>query len=263
VSFDDRAFVRFEPPVRHRYFVWVSFDGTAYHGWQIQPNGMSVQQKVQQSLSLLLRQDIEVTGAGRTDAGVHARQMVCHFDWHEAIDAPQLAYRLNRVLPRDISCEKIEPVAIDLHARYSATRRTYRYFVHTQRDPFLRHYSMETHWPLDFDLMNQAAVWLLQVKDFKAFCKAGADNKTTLCDVMTARWVQTSPTTYYFEIAANRFLRNMVRAVVGTLIDVGRHRLTLEAFKEVVQHGTRSDAGESMPAHALFLWSVEYNNGTA
>lgn len=263
VSFDDRAFVRFEASVRHRYFVWISFDGTAYHGWQIQPNGMSVQQKLQQCLSLLLRQDIEVTGAGRTDAGVHARQMVCHFDWQQEIDAPQLAYRLNRVLPRDISCEKIEPISVNLHARYSATRRTYRYFVHTQRDPFLRHYSMETHWPLDFDLMNQAAAWLLQVKDFKAFCKAGADNKTTLCDVMTARWVQTSPTTYYFEIAANRFLRNMVRAVVGTLIDVGRHRLTLEAFKEVVQHGTRSDAGESMPAHALFLWSVEYGNGTA
>jgi tRNA pseudouridine38-40 synthase len=258
VSFDDRAYIRFDTSPHQRYFVWMSFDGTAYHGWQIQPNGMSVQEKVQQCLSLILRRDVEVTGAGRTDAGVHARQMVCHFDWPETLDAPQLEYKLNRVLPRDISCEKIEPVGHDLHARFSATKRTYRYFVHTRRDPFLRHYSMLTHWELDFALMNEAAAWLLQVEDFKAFCKTGGDNKTTLCEVTTARWVQTSPTAWYFEIAANRFLRNMVRAVVGTLIEVGRHRMTVDAFKQVVTKGTRSDAGESMPAHALFLWSIAY-----
>ena len=241
-----------------RIFLWLSFDGTAYHGWQIQPNGMSVQEKGQQCLSTLLSQPIAVTGAGRTDAGVHARTMVCHFDTDKELDTDQLCYRLNRILPRDISCGRAERVSEDMHARFSAKRRTYRYFIHTQRDPFLRHYSVETHWKLDFEMMNKAALWLTTQDDFKAFCKAGADNKTTLCQVTTAQWVSTSPTTWYFEIAANRFLRNMVRAVVGTLFEVGRHRMTLEQFREVVATGTRSDAGESMPAHGLFLWDIEY-----
>ena len=241
-----------------RIFLWLSFDGTAYHGWQRQPNGMSVQEKVQQCLSTLLSQPIAVTGAGRTDAGVHARTMVCHFDIDKELDTDQLCYRLNRILPRDISCGRAERVSEDMHARFSAKRRTYRYFIHTQRDPFLRHYSVETHWKLDFEMMNEAALWLTTQDDFKAFCKAGADNKTTLCQVTTAQWVSTSPTTWYFEIAANRFLRNMVRAVVGTLFEVGRHRMTLEQFREVVATGTRSDAGESMPAHGLFLWDIEY-----
>jgi tRNA pseudouridine38-40 synthase len=241
-----------------RIFLWLSFDGTAYHGWQIQPNGMSVQEKVQQCLSTLLSQPIAVTGAGRTDAGVHARTMVCHFDIDKELDTDQLCYRLNRILPRDISCGRAERVSEDMHARFSAKRRTYRYFIHTQRDPFLRHYSVETHWKLDFEMMNEAALWLTTQDDFKAFCKAGADNKTTLCQVTTAQWVSTSPTTWYFEIAANRFLRNMVRAVVGTLFEVGRHRMTLQQFHEVVATGTRSDAGESMPAHGLFLWDIVY-----
>lgn len=241
-----------------RIFLWLSFDGTAYHGWQIQPNGMSVQEKVQQCLSTLLSQPIAVTGAGRTDAGVHARTMVCHFDTDKELDADQLCYRLNRILPRDISCGRAEHVSEEMHARFSAKRRTYRYFIHTQRDPFLRHYSVETHWKLDFEMMNKAAQWLTTQDDFKAFCKASADNKTTLCQVTTAQWVSTSPTTWYFEIAANRFLRNMVRAVVGTLFEVGRHRMTLEQFRKVVATGTRSDAGESMPAHGLFLWNIEY-----
>lgn len=241
-----------------RYFVWIRFDGTAYHGWQIQPNGMSVQEKLQDGLSLLLRRPIEVVGAGRTDAGVHAHQMVCHFDSEHPVDTTQLCYRLGRVLPRDISCEKIEAVSDDKHARFSARRRVYRYFIHTNRDPFLRHYSVEMHYPLDFDLMNQAAAQLLTVDDFKAFCKAGADVKTTLCDVTTAQWVKTGENSYYFEIAANRFLRNMVRAVVGTLVDVGRRRISLEQFDSILQGGTRSDAGESMPANGLFLWQVDY-----
>lgn len=241
-----------------RYFVWLSFDGTAYHGWQIQPNGMSVQEKLQQALSTLLRTPIEVVGAGRTDAGVHARRMSCHFDYEGETDCRQLAYRLNRILPRDISCEQVEAAADDLHARFSATKRTYRYFIHTRRNPFLRHFSVEMHWPLDFERMNEAAAHLLTVDDFKAFCKANADNKTTLCTVSKAEWVQTGPHTYYFEISANRFLRNMVRAVVGTLIDVGRHTISTDQFKDIVEHGSRSDAGQSMPAHGLFLWDIVY-----
>lgn len=252
------------PEAFRRYFLWLSYDGTAYHGWQIQPNGMSVQEKVQQCLSLLLRRPIEIVGAGRTDAGVHARQMACHFDWkpsaddHTVIDCHQLCYRLDRMLPRDISCWRVEQVPTDRHARFSARRRVYRYFIHTSRDPFLRYFSVETHWSLDFDLMNEAAAFLLTVNDFRAFCKAGADNKTTLCKVTTAQWVQTGTDAWYFEIAADRFLRNMVRAVVGTLFDIGRHRVTLSQFRDIVLHGSRSNAGESMPANGLFLWEIDY-----
>lgn len=258
LSFDDRAYIRFSTAREQRYFLTISFDGTAYHGWQIQPNGMTVQERLQDCLSKILRQKIEVTGAGRTDAGVHARTMVAHFDYVEGIDCQQLAYRLNNILPQDISCNEARPVSKNLHARFSARRRTYRYFIHTAKSPFARHYSVETHYPLDFNLMNEAAQWLTTVSDFKAFCKAGADNKTTICRLDKARWVQTSPTEWYFEIAADRFLRNMVRAVVGTLFDVGRKLITVSQFKEIVVNGTRSDSGESMPAHGLSLWEIEY-----
>ena len=257
VSFDDRAYIRFSTAPAQRYFLTLSFDGTAYHGWQIQPNGMTVQERLQEALTTILRHKTEVTGAGRTDAGVHARTMVCHFDDVAGLDVQQLLYRLNQMLPQDIACRKVEPVAADLHARFSATRRTYRYFIHTSKDPFLRHFSVETHYPLDFPLMNEAAASLLQLTDFKAFCKDN-DSKTTRCHLTKAQWIQTAPNEWYFEIAADRFLRNMVRAVVGTLFDVGRHRITLEEFKEIATHGNRSDSGESMPAKGLFLWEIEY-----
>ncbi|MBR1484537.1 MAG: tRNA pseudouridine(38-40) synthase TruA [Prevotella sp.] len=241
-----------------RYFITLSYDGTRYHGWQVQPNGTSVQEVLDRGLSLLLHADVHTTGAGRTDAGVHARMMVAHFDHPSAVDCRQLAYKLNRLLPCDVSVQSVEPVADDLHARFSATQRTYYYYVHTRKDPFLRHYSCQIGYPLDFALMNQAARLLLDYDDFGAFCKAGADVKTTLCRVVRAEWHQTSPTTWYFEIAANRFLRNMVRAVVGTLIDVGRGRLTVDGFRQVIEGKSRSNAGESMPAHALFLERIDY-----
>ena len=241
-----------------RYFVTLSYDGTRYHGWQIQPNGDSIQERLQGALSTLLRAEISVTGAGRTDAGVHARMMVAHFDFEEALDGQQLCYKLNRLLPYDIAVQKVEQVADDLHARFSATSRTYHYYVHTVKDPFSRAYSCELHYPLDFKLMNEAAGMLLKYEDFGAFCKSGADVKTTLCQVTAAEWHQTSPSTWYFEITANRFLRNMVRAVVGTLVDVGRGRLTLEEFQKVIEGKQRSDAGESMPGNALFLEKIEY-----
>lgn len=258
VSFDDRAYIRFSAAPTQRYFLTLSFDGTAYHGWQIQPNGMTVQERIQDALTKILRHKTEVTGAGRTDAGVHARTMVCHFDDIAGHNCDQLLYRLNQMLPQDIACRKLEPVSADLHARFSATQRTYRYFIHTSKDPFLRHFSVETHYPLDFPLMNEAAASLLQVTDFKAFCKADNDSKTTICHLTKAQWVRTSPNEWYFEISADRFLRNMVRAVVGTLFDVGRYRISLQEFKEIVAHGNRSDSGESMPAKGLFLWEVEY-----
>lgn len=241
-----------------RYFIWLAYDGTRYHGWQIQPNGQSVQETLQKALSLLLRTDTPVVGAGRTDAGVHARRMAAHFETERDIDCAQLAYKLNRLLPYDISVYEVCPVSPDMHARFSARKRTYHYYVHTAKDPFQRAYSCELHYALDFPLMNEAAQWLLQVSDFGAFCKANTDVKTTLCDVMDARWVQVSATQWYFTITANRFLRNMVRAVVGTLVDVGRHRVSIEQFKAIVAGKSRQDAGESMPGHALFLENVEY-----
>ena len=242
-----------------RYFVTFSYDGTRYHGWQIQPNGVSVQEKLQEALSTLLREPIVVTGAGRTDAGVHARMMVAHFDWEGAvIDGQQLAYKLNRLLPYDIAVSKVEPVSEEMHARFSAKSRMYRYYIHTVKEPFQRAYSCEIHYPLDFAKMNEAAKILTTYEDFGAFCKSGADVKTTFCDVTKAEWVQTSPTTWYFEIRANRFLRNMVRAVVGTLIEVGRGRLSIDDFKKVIEGKQRSDAGESMPGNALFLEDIVY-----
>ena len=214
-----------------RYFVTLSYDGTRYHGWQIQPNGDSIQERLQGALSTLLRAEIGVTGAGRTDAGVHARMMVAHFDYDAEVDCKQLCYKLNRLLPYDIAVQKVE---------------------------LNRAYSCELHYQLDFEKMNEAAGMLLKYDDFGAFCKSGADVKTTLCHVTAAQWHQTSPSTWYFEITANRFLRNMVRAVVGTLVDVGRGRLSLEEFQKVIEGKRRTEAGESMPGNALFLEDIAY-----
>ena len=242
-----------------RYFVTFSYDGSRYHGWQIQPNGNSVQAELQRALTILLRRETTVVGAGRTDAGVHARMMVAHFDTNVTlVDCAQMVYRLNRILPRDIAVSRVEPVAEDMHARFSATSRTYHYYIHTRKDPFLRSYSCELHYDLDFEAMNTAAAMLLEYDDFGAFCKSHADVKTTLCHVSAARWHQTTDHSWYFEITANRFLRNMVRAVVGTLVDVGRHRLTIDDFRRVVEGRRRTEAGESMPGEALFLEDIRY-----
>ncbi len=248
-----------------RYFVTLSYDGTNYHGWQVQPNGISVQGELQRVLSTLLRQEIAITGAGRTDAGVHARVMVAHFEvspdpsnGRGDIDCGQLAYKMNRMLPKDIAVSKVEEVAPDMHARFSATERTYHYYIHTRKDPFKRHYSCEIHYPLDFEAMNRAGRILMEYEDFGAFCKAHSDVKTTLCHVTRAEWIQTGETDWYFVISANRFLRNMVRAVVGTLIDVGRGRLTEDGLRAVIEGKRRSDAGDSMPGNALFLENVVY-----
>lgn len=241
-----------------RYFIWFSYDGTNYHGWQVQPNGVTVQSELERCLSLLLRETITVTGAGRTDAGVHARQMAAHFDTDTVFEAPLIVKKLNGLLSHDISVDRIETVATDMHARFSAVSRTYHYYIHTHKDPFVRQYSQEIHYILDFELMNEAGRILQEYEDFGAFCKAGSDVKTTICHVTHAQWHQTSPRAWYFEITANRFLRNMVRAVVGTLIEVGRGRMSLDEFRLVIEGKQRTQAGESMPAKALFLEKVEY-----
>lgn len=242
-----------------RYFITISFDGTRYHGWQIQPNGITVQQVLEECMTTLLRQEIHVTGAGRTDAGVHARVMTAHFDWDgEPLDCPQMIYRLNRLLPSDIAVNDLHTVSDDMHARFSAKWRTYHYYVHTHKNPFLRNRSLETYYHLDFELMNKAGELLTHHKDFAAFCKAGAASKTTICELRECKWIMTSDSEWYMTVTANRFLRNMVRAIVGTMIMLGRHIITLEQFEDIVNNGSRSNAGESMPAKALFLWDIVY-----
>ncbi len=241
-----------------RYFIHLAYDGTRYHGWQIQPNGISVEGEIELRLSTLLRQPIDIVGAGRTDAGVHARHMVAHFDFEDGCDTKQLCYRLNRMMPPDICIYKIEKVADDLHARFSATSRTYHYYISTKRNPFNRQYTWLCHYDLDFELMNQAAEILMEYKDFASFCKSHTDVKTTLCYIIEAKWIKDDEGCYYFRIKANRFLRNMVRAVVGTLVEVGRHRLSLDDFRNVIEVKKRTMAGESMPANALFLEKIEY-----
>ena len=251
-----------------RYFIQLSYDGTGYHGWQVQPNGVSVQEVLQKALSTLLRQPTEVTGAGRTDAGVHASMMVAHFDWpaaHEGeggeeapLDCTQLTYKLNRLLPPDVAVQAVRPVGPEVHARFSATRRTYHYYIHTRKDPFLRGYSWQVNVPLDFALMNEAAQVLLEYSDFTSFSKTGTDVKTNICQLTEARWEQLKPGEWRFTVSANRFLRNMVRAIVGTLVEVGRHRMTISQMRHAIEAKDRQRAGESVPGHALYLTNIEY-----
>ena len=241
-----------------RFFITLSYDGTRYHGWQIQPNGNSIQQELQQALSTLLRQPIEVVGAGRTDTGVHARMMVAHFDWEEAIDGKQLVYKLNKLLPAYIAVQEVRQVDEGMHARFTATSRTYQYFIHTRKDPFLQAYSWQVPFALDFDKMNEAAKVLLEYKDFTSFSKVGTDVKTNLCDLREAFWEEVAPGCWRFTITANRFLRNMVRAIVGTLVEVGRGRISIEEMRQIIEAKDRCQAGESVPAKALFLVDIKY-----
>ncbi|MDO4159310.1 MAG: tRNA pseudouridine(38-40) synthase TruA [Prevotellaceae bacterium] len=241
-----------------RYFVYIKYDGTAYHGWQVQPNANSVQAELQRALSTLLREDVQVVGAGRTDTGVHARMMAAHFETEKDVDCEQMVYKLNRLLPRDISADKVTAVDGDMHARFSAVSRTYHYYVHLHKDPFLRAYSCELHYNLDFDKMNEAAALLTEYDDFASFCKSNAGSKTTICKVSEARWIKDGEYRWHFVITADRFLRNMVRAVVGTLVEVGRGRMSIDDFRRVVDGHSRSDAGESMPGNALFLEHIGY-----
>lgn len=241
-----------------RYFLYLKYDGTAYRGWQVQPEGRTVQGELQRALSVALRGEVPVVGAGRTDTGVHARMMVAHFDAAEGLDCSQLVYKLNRLLPRDIAADRVEAVSADMHARFSAVSRTYHYYIHTRRDPFRRAYSCEMYYIPDFDKMNEAAATLLEYDDFASFCKSHTDVKTTLCNVTEARWVQDDEYGWHFVITANRFLRNMVRAVVGTLFDVGRGRIDTEGFRKIIEGKSRSAAGDSVPACALFLEKILY-----
>lgn len=241
-----------------RYFITFSYDGTAYHGWQIQPHSVSVQEEIQKALSTLLRRPIEVVGAGRTDTGVHARKMFAHFDSEYELECPQLVYKLNKLLPRDIAVQQVERVADDMHARFSAKSRTYHYYVHLDKNPFLRSYSWLVYGNPDFELMNRAAAVLMEYTDFTSFSKVNTDTKTNDCTITEAHWDRVADGQWRFTITANRFLRNMVRAIVGTLMDVGRGRMTIEQLRNVVDAKDRCRAGDSVPGNALFLVDVKY-----
>lgn len=241
-----------------RYFIYLAYDGTAYHGWQRQPNAVSVQEKLEGVLRLIYNKYIPIVGAGRTDTGVHARFMAAHFDVETPVDCTHLTFKFNCLLPPDISVYRIFPVVADAHARFSATARTYHYFLYLHKNPFLRPYACRYFHPLDFDLMNEAATLLPLHTDFGSFCKSHSDNKTNICHISEALWTQQEPDYWCFRITADRFLRNMVRAIVGTLIEVGKHRITTEDFRQVILAGNRSASGESMPACGLFLENIVY-----
>ena len=314
-----------------RYILSLSYDGSAFCGWQIQPSSPSVQQCLEEALAKLCGGPVSVTGAGRTDTGVHAADYVCHFDLTGPLpfEASDFCYKLNAILPRSVVVHAVLPAPDEFHARFSATQRSYTYFIHRKKDPFVAAYSWQCGFPgLDFDAMNEACQYLLGTHDFSCFEKVGGANKTSLCTITEAFWKPYTPTHvslmdydsllppesltlitgrseeegvvsetcghprphkregpaacggrgrseaeavsdtipssggkppyWYFRVSADRFLRNMVRAIVGTLIEVGRGKHDPEWVKELIETGTRGDAGESVPGHALFLSRVRY-----
>jgi len=242
-----------------RYFLQLAYNGAAFHGWQSQPNAVSVQSVVEDALCKAFRQPTPVTGAGRTDAGVHARRMIAHFDTDRAIDDTEaFLRRINAIVGRDVSFESVRRVHEDAHARFDAVSRTYHYYCNTLKSPFVGAFSWQGAPTLDFESMNRAASELIGTHDFTSFAKLHSDARTNICTVTEARWDKLADGRYVFVITADRFLRNMVRAVVGTLVDVGRGKLSLDDFRRVIVARDRCSAGTSMPAHALFLWDVVY-----
>lgn len=256
-----------------RYKIILSYNGGKLCGWQKQNNADTVQGCIEQAISTLLASPVEITGAGRTDTGVNAISYVAHFDVAHTInfDADNFCYKLNAILPKEITVHRLISVQDDFHARFDALSREYHYFIHFGKDPFADSFSYQCRFPLDLDAMNEAASYLMGEHDFSCFEKSGGNNATSLCNVMAANWKSYRPThvelMHYpaaegkyivFTIRANRFLRNMVRAIVGSLIEVGRGKRKPEWIAELIASGTRSDAGNSVPGKALFLSEVEY-----
>ena len=240
-----------------RYFIELSYNGTNYHGWQIQPDAVSVQEKINSALSTIYQTEIEVIGAGRTDTGVHASQMFAHFDVDEEVDE-NLAFKLNSILPNDIFIKNIDKVDDEKHARFDALERSYEYRIWLGRNPFLLDFSWQIHSQKpDVKLMNEAAKLLLKYEDFESFSKVKTDVYTFNCKVTQAFWKQENELLIFY-ISANRFLRNMVRAIVGTLLDVGLGKITVDDFKNIIESKNRSNAGLSVPAKGLFLTQIKY-----
>lgn len=241
-----------------RYFLELSYNGTNYCGWQRQTDAPSVQQTLEEALSLFLREDTEVTGAGRTDTGVHAAHYVAHFDSARTPDEMQtLVYHVNAILPADIALKSIRQVADDAHARYDAAEREYTYYILPFKDPFRRDTSWQYFVPLDIGAMNEAAAWLLRYDDFTSFAKLNSNNKTNICRVVSAEWTRGADGELVFRIRADRFLRNMVRAIVGTLVDVGRGKITPTRFREIIEARDLSLSSGGAPARGLFLTDIK------
>ena len=241
-----------------RYFIELQYDGGAYCGWQRQPEQPTVQGTIEDALTKLLRQPTEIVGAGRTDTGVNASFYVAHFDSETAIDCDRIAYKLNAMLPHDIAIKRIYNVTDDLHARFDAIEREYTYLLSPVKSPFRRHSAWICYYQLDVEKMNKAAEILLETEDFTTFAKLNSNNKTNICHVSHAKWEVEEDGTLRFTIRADRFLRNMVRAIVGTLVDVGRGRYTVEEFAEIVAARDLSRASSGAPPQGLFLSNVKY-----
>ena len=246
-----------------RYFIHLSYQGANYCGWQIQPEAPSVQAEIERCIGLKLGQPVGVTGCGRTDTGVHARNYYAHFDVEEAIQSPEeLVFRLNAFLPADIAVHRIWEVPAEAHARFDALSRTYHYYITQQKNPFHLHDAFYLYGDLDVALMQEAANLLFDYTDFTSFSKLHTQVKTNNCKIMEARWfhqpTEGDASLLVFRIQADRFLRNMVRAIMGTWLEVGKGKRTLEGFREVIERKDRSSAGDSVPAHGLFLEEVAY-----
>lgn len=243
-----------------RYFMRLAYRGAPFHGWQTQPGEVTVQETVEKALSTVLRCDTKIVGAGRTDAGVNARMMIAHFDVeHPLSDADSVVRGINSLVGKDISVYEIYEVEAGKHARFDATSRTYHYYALPEKSPFFYPLCWKAPARLDYDRMNEAARLLLATSDFTSFAKLHTDTKTNICKVTHAAWHRVGDTdAWVFVITADRFLRNMVRAVVGTLVEVGRGKMTVEEFKTVIDRRDRCAAGTSMPPHPLYLWSITY-----
>jgi tRNA pseudouridine38-40 synthase len=246
-----------------RYFIYLSYKGTNYHGWQAQANARTVQGEVNQALSVLLGEKIETTGAGRTDAGVHASYFTAHFDSEQYAlyaathGAAQVVHKLNCILPHDICIRNIQPVAATAHARFDATQRTYKYYVNTKKNPFNTEFAAFMPFELDMAAMNDAVQLLFDCNDFTSFAKLHAPTKTNRCRITQAKWEATADG-FVFIISADRFLRNMVRAIVGTLIDVGRGKINRDDMRHIIEQKNRCLAGDSVPAKGLWLTEINY-----
>ena len=256
-----------------RYSIRLSYDGSAFCGWQIQNNAVSVQGTIEAALSTLVGQPVQITGAGRTDTSVNAINYIAHFEIPSgtSYEAEQLCYKLNAMLPREIAIHEVCEVSEEFHARFDAKSREYCYFIHFRKDPFAEKFSYRMRYPLDIEAMNKAAEYLLGEHDFKCFEKVGGNNTTSICTITQAAWTTYRPTHVelmgapyaegdyiVFRIKANRFLRNMVRAIVGSLIEVGRGKKEPSWIRELISSGSRSDAGQSVPGNALFFCGAEY-----
>jgi len=244
----------------NRYFIRLAYDGTRYHGWQRQKNALSVQQILEESMSMMLREAVKLTGAGRTDTGVHAKEYYSHFDTNREIRRPELqklVFKLNSYLDPDIVIHDIFPVSEHTHARFSASSRTYKYYITTRKNPFRNKFTHFFFGRIDVDLMNQGADIILQYDDFTSFSKVDTDTKTNICKISRAFW-EWEGEELVFTITANRFLRNMVRSIVGTLLDIGTGKLSLAELKMVIESKNRANAGDSVPACGLILYSIDY-----